>query len=238
VLRFELANVSISSRDRISARDGHPSRVLADRLARALGVESFELYLSSSWQGPLRAFPGDPPAIVGPTSLASLPELEQAFAIAHELARIAIGTVGLDDLPPADVDAVILGAIRAIDPEFPRTDGSATSDEAAEAFTAAFQRHLARKQRRRIEEILPTFSPKFDSSVLLAGARQTEIKAAYVLTGSLISSLDYLRRIDRALAAATDAAALIRHPFASTLFRFSITAEAFMHRRRVGTTWT
>ena len=68
ILRFELAGLGITSRDRIGTRDGHPIRLLAERIAAALGIEAFELYLSPTWQGAARVYPGDPPAIVGPTS--------------------------------------------------------------------------------------------------------------------------------------------------------------------------
>ncbi len=87
ILRFELSGLGVGSRDRLSPRDGHPTRVLADRIARALGIESFEIYLSASWQGAARVYPGDPPAIVGSTSFAELPEDEQLFALARLLTR-------------------------------------------------------------------------------------------------------------------------------------------------------
>src|SRR4029079_3792952 len=61
-LRFELSSLGVTSRERIGPRDGHPTRVLADRIGRALGIEAFELYLTPTWKGAARVYPGDPPA--------------------------------------------------------------------------------------------------------------------------------------------------------------------------------
>lgn len=238
ILQFDIANLPVTSRDRIGHRDPSPVRALLDRLAHALSIEVGDLYLSSQWNGPVRAFPGDPPILIGPTALTALPELEQAFALAEQLARIALGTVGLDELPPGEADGLIIAAIRFAVPHFATGELSDAREQTAANYAGSMQRFLGRKQRKPLEDIATNVTVSVDLNAQLAASRKSAVRVAYLLTGSLISSVDYLRRTELSLAKATDARALVQDKLANELFRFSITTEATTHRRRIGTTWS
>ena len=235
VLRFELANLNVSSRDRLNPRDNHPTRVLADRLARALGVEAFELYLSPSWQGAARVYPGDPPAIVGASTFADLPEPEQAFALARLLARTSLGLTWLDELPIDAVDGFLMASIRAVEPTFGAGELSAAREAMAQSFLAAVQKAIGRRQRKLLEEIAPTVVAGYDARTLSIGVRRSEYRLGYILSGDLVAAMDYLKRYDREISRAeADPRVLLQHPVTNELLRYALTPEAFAERRRVG----
>jgi tetratricopeptide (TPR) repeat protein len=238
ILRFELSGLGVTSRDRLGPRDGHPTRAIADRLAKALGIEAFELYLSASWQGAARVYPGDPPAIVGSTTFADLPDPEQVFALGRLLTRIALGPTWLDELQVDAVDGLFLAAIRAVDPPFGSGELSAAREAMAQSFTAAVQKAIGRRQKKLLEEILPTLTGAYDARAIAIGVRRSEYRIAYVLGGDLVSAVDYLRRFDREIGRASeDPRVLLQHPVTNELLRYALGAESFNERRRVGSVW-
>ncbi len=238
ILRFELSGLGVSSRDRLSPRDGHITRVLADRVARALGIESFEIYLSLSWQGAARVYPGDPPAIVGSTSFAELPEPEQIFALARLLTRVALGPTWLDELPVDAVDGIFLAAVRAVDPAFGSGEITAARDAMASSFVPAVQKAIGRRQKKQLEEIAPTVAADYDARAITIGVRRSEYRLAYLLGGDLVAAIDYLRRFDRDIGrSAEDPRLLLTHPVTNEMLRYALSVEAVAERRRAGAGW-
>ncbi|MEJ7735281.1 MAG: hypothetical protein WKG00_39610 [Polyangiaceae bacterium] len=237
-LRFELTNLGITSRDRVGPRDGHPTRALADKLARCLGVEAFELYLSPTWQGAARVYPGDPPAIVGPSSLAELPEPEQCFALARLVTRVALGLTWLDELSVEQVDGLLVAAVRTVEPNFGAGEIGPPREAHVQAFLGPVQKAIGRRQRKLLEEIAPTIPPGYDPRAFTIGVRRSEYRTAYVMSGDLVAAIDYLRRFDREIGRSTEEPrVLMAHPVTNELVRFALTAEAYAERRRVGTVW-
>lgn len=238
ILRFELGNIGVVSRDRLSPRDGHPTRVLAERLARALGLESFEIYLSPTWQGAARVYPGDPAAIVGSTSFADLPEPEQLYALGRLLTRVALGPTWLDELPVDAVDGLFLASVRAVEPTFAGGELTPSRESMAQSFLPAVQRAIGRRQKKQIEELLPTLLSNYDARAITIGVRRSEYRVAHVLGGDLVAAIDYLRRFDRDIGRSTeDPRVLLTHPVTNELLRYALSAESVAERRRVGTTW-
>ncbi len=238
ILRFELSGLGVGSRDRLSPRDGHPTRVLADRLARALGIESFEIYLSPSWQGAARVYPGDPPAIVGSTSFVELPEAEQTFALGRLLTRVALGPTWLDELPVDAVDGLFLAVMRAVEPSFGAGEIGAPREALAAQFLPAVQKAIGRRQRKLCEELLPTVPVHYDARAITIGVRRSEYRIAYVLGGDLVAAIDYLRRFDRDIGrSAEDPRLLLTHPVTNEMLRYALSAESVAERRRAGVSW-
>lgn len=238
-LRIELSSLGVSSRERIGPRDGHPTRFLAERLGRCIGVEEIELYLSPTWQGGARVFPGDPPAIIASTSFPDLPEPEQIFALSHLLTRVALGVTWLDELTVESADGLLLAALRAADPLFGVNELSPAREQAVQSFLGPVKSAIGRRQRKLLEEILPNATFNYDARAFLIGVRRSEYRSAYVMTGDLVCSVDYVRRFDRELARAAEAPrVLLQHPVTNELLRYAMTAEAFSERRRLGTVWS
>jgi tetratricopeptide (TPR) repeat protein len=235
-LRFEIGSLGVSSRDRIGPRDGHPTRALADRLARALGIEAFELYLTPTWKGAARVYPGDPPAIVGPTSFVELPEPEQIFGLSRLLTRAALGFTWLDELSIEAADGLLLAALRSAVPTFGTGELTAPREQTVQGFLGPVQKAIGRRQRKLLEEIAPSASAAYDARSLTIGVRRSEYRVAYILTGDLLCAVDYLRRYDREIArSAEEPRVLLQHPVTNELVRYALTAESYAERRRVGT---
>ena len=234
-LRIELTTFGIGSRDRVGPRDGHPTRALADRIARAIGVEAFELYLSPVWQGAARVYPGDPPAIIAASSFADLPEPEQLFALARLLVRVALGPTFLDELTPEALDGFLLASLRTVDAGFGAGELARPRELAAQGLIAHVQRAIGRRQKKLIEEIvLPVLLPGFDVRPFSLALRRTEYRAALLLSGDVIAAIDHLRRIEAARIP-DEARSLLKHPVTSELIRFALQPESPAERRRLGT---
>ena len=239
ILRFDLGTLGVTSRDRLGPRDGHPTRALADRVARALGIEAFEIYLSSSWQGAARVYPGDPPILVGPTTFAELPEPEQLFALGRLLTRVALGPTWLDELPVDAVDGLFIAALRSVDPAFGSGEISSSREQMAQQLLPAVQKAIGRRQRKQIEEIAPAITGNYDARSITIALRRSEYRTAYVLGGDLVAAIDYLRRFDREIARSADEPrVLLQHPVTNEMLRYALTVEACAERRRAGTSWS
>lgn len=235
-LRFEMGSLGVSSRERIGPRDGHPTRLLADRLARALGLEAFELYLTPTWKGAARAYPGDPPAIVGPTSFAELPEPEQLFGLSRLMVRAALGFSWLDELSIEAADGLLLAALRSVLPAFGSGELTPAREQAVQALLVPVQKAIGRRQRKLLEEIAPNASAAYDPRALNIGVRRSEYRIAYLMAGDLLAAVDYLRRFDREIGrSAEEPRVLLQHPVTNELLRYALTAEAYAERRRIGT---
>lgn len=237
-LRFELGALGISSRERIGPRDSHPTRHFADKIARCLGIESYELYLTPSWNGAIRVYPGDPPALVGPLLLAELSESEQMFALARLLMRTALGVTWLDEVSSEVADALLLSAVRCVIPQFGAGEISAQREQATQALLPAMQRAIGRRQRRALEDLVPALTSSWDFRSFSIGVRRSEYRTAYVLSGDLLGSLDYLKRFDADIGRAADNPRVyLQHPVTNELIRYALSAEGYTERRRVGTVW-
>jgi hypothetical protein len=238
-LRFELGTIGLSSRERIGSRDNNAVYRLVDRIAKCIGLESFELYLSPNWQGMPRVYPGDPPAIVAHPSIAELAEPEQAFSIGRLLVRATLGPVWLDELTPEAIDGLLVGALRAVDPTFGVRDIGPTREPVVQAFAAQVQRAMGRRQRKLLEEILPTATVNYDVRAFISAIRRGENRLGYLLSGDLIAAIDHLCRLDRDIArAAEDPRLVVMHPATSDLLRYALSAASYAERKRIGTVWT
>jgi tetratricopeptide (TPR) repeat protein len=246
-LRSDLTAVGVSSRDRISSRDRHPTRALLDRLARQLGVGEVELALTPGVTR-TRVLSQDVPWIVAPASLPELPEPAQAAALARVLARIAYGVPWLEELPAAHIDALLVAAARQVVAGYGgQGEGGHVSALVAQ-YDSALARGLARRQRRLLEELsthlaAPQSRPMAIDSFIGALVR-AELRATFVVTGDLLALIDDLCTTDATVRRATGSpgpqalSAVLEHPLAGDLVRFALTAEATALRRRVGATWT
>jgi hypothetical protein len=238
ILRFELGGLGVGSRERLGPRDAHPTRFLADRLARTLGIETYDLYLSPNWQGAMRVYPGDPPAIVGSTNFAELSEPEQLFALGRLLTRIALGPTWLDELPVDAVDGLYLAAMSSVDPSFGSGEVSASRDGMANSFLPAVQKAIGRRHKKLIEELGPNVPANYDTRAITIAIRRSEYRIAYVLSGDLVAAIDYLRRFDRDIGrSAEEPRLLLTHPVTNEMLRYALSAEGTAERLNLGVSW-
>ncbi|HYQ17586.1 MAG TPA: tetratricopeptide repeat protein, partial [Polyangiaceae bacterium] len=111
----ELERFGVSTRDRISAKSGHPLRALADRVANLFGVEEFDLYLYRAPGGTIDVEFSDPVSVLVPSGFAQLSEGEQVFLLARVMANISRSLHALRPSLPRAVDVWVEKAL-AIEP--------------------------------------------------------------------------------------------------------------------------
>jgi tetratricopeptide (TPR) repeat protein len=238
LLRFDLTSLGLGARDRLGPRDPHPLRQLADRIARAYGIDAYDLYLAPSWSGPLRLVPGEQPTLVAPAPLAEAPEMEQAFALAHIFARAMLGMVWLDNLQLDALDGLFLAALRTVQPSFGAGDVSPLRERATGTFGPVLPRLLGRRHKKALDEAAMHLPAAFDTRAFAAAVRTSEHRLAHLLTGAVVSAVDYMRRHDRDLdRAQNDPSLLLEHSLINDLLRYVLSAESHAERQRLGTAW-
>jgi len=246
MLRFDLAELGLSARDRIGPRGGHPTRVLFDRVARQLGVADVELAISTAVSG-ARVVAQDVPWVVVPESIVDQPEMTQVAVLASAMARIAYGVPWLDELPPRQIGALLVAAARQVVPGYGADTADALAAKAIAQNESAIARVLSRRQRRLLEDLAPHIAasqsrpPPIDT--LLGALSRAQLRVAFVVTGDLLTVAEQIRSLDATLQSATQSpgqealAAVLNHSLAGDVVRFALTPEATALRRRVGSTW-
>jgi hypothetical protein len=214
---------------------------------KALGIEGVELVLANT-VARTRVIAQDVPWIVVPRSLTELPEPTQLASMARALARVALSVPWLEELAPAHILAFLVACARQVAPTYGDADLEPPMAKLVAQFEPTVAKYIARKQRKNLEEIAQHLAfpqskpPAVD--VLLSAIARAELRAAYVLTGDLLATIDELRGLDSNFLHATETpgkgalGAVLEHPFAGDVVRFALTSEATALRRRVGATWT
>jgi hypothetical protein len=247
ILRTDLGELGISSRDRLTSRSGHPMRLVLDRVARQLGVGEVELALSSSVRR-MRVVAQDVPWIVVPAALAERPEMAQTATLARAAARIAYGVPWLEELPAVHIIALLVAAARQVVAGYPGDELGGPSKSLVAQSELAVVKALSRRQRKLLEELAPHIaSPQsrpMSADAFVDALTRAELRVAFVVTGDLLTMIDVVRPTDSALHKATEAhgpqalAAVLEDPLAGDVARFALTPEATALRRRVGSTWS
>ncbi|MEO7091705.1 MAG: tetratricopeptide repeat protein, partial [Polyangiales bacterium] len=223
----DIGAIGLSTRDRHTNRSTHPWRTLVDRAAHALGVGEVDLYVHDSPDQRMLVENFETPAIVVPSSLKALPELEIAFAIGRLVAKVATRTYLLDKLRPAELEEILLGAVGPYGGPIPRARAYEI-----EEIGKRIQKAVARKTRRQLEEIAPRVTA-FDPARFARAVDQGALRTSYLLTGDLTSALDHLRRYEEVAVSELGRA----ETTTGDLIRFALTADASTLRRRLGTSW-
>ncbi|MBI2390005.1 MAG: hypothetical protein HYV09_10480 [Deltaproteobacteria bacterium] len=222
-----LSELGVTSRDRHGPRSSHPLRALADRAAQALGVASFELWVHDAPDQRILVENGDPPALVVPRSLETLPELEIAFALGRLLAKVATRTWLCDKLAPEDLEDLLYAAVGPFGGVAPRLRAGEVDE-----LSRRVQKAISRRARRQLEEAAPRLV-QVDGARFARSVDQGAIRTAYLLTGDVTSAIDHLRRLDERAMHDLGAETPI-----GDLVRFALSADASTFRRRLGTTWS
>ncbi len=245
MLRSDVSELGISSRDRVSARSGHPTRALLDRLMRMLGLSDVELVITPNVPR-TRVLTQDVPWVVVPTSLCDLPEMAQLASIGRALARIAFGVPWLEELPGPHIEALLVASARLVMPTYAR-DLDLSTEPLIAQYEGPVAKSIARRQRKLLDELQahltsPHGRPMIVTHFVAALARG-ELRTAYVLTGDLLATIDDVRGADAGLLRATEQpgrtalSAALEHPYAGDVARFAVTPEAAALKRRMSTAW-
>ncbi|OJY29739.1 MAG: hypothetical protein BGO98_48865 [Myxococcales bacterium 68-20] len=258
LLRADISEIGITARDRIGKRSGNPTRLLLDRIAKALGIGDVELVVTPNVSR-TRVLAQDGIWVVVPKALTELPEPTQLASMGRALARVALNVPWLEELPPPHIEAMLVAAARAVNPAYGKDDVDVLSLKLVMQYEPNLAKELSRKQKQALEKLVPLMNatgPGFGGApgagqggrlipidVLIGALARAELRIAYLLTGDVLATIDELRGLDSAFLQATESAgrgsvaAVLDHPFAGDVVRFALTPEATALRRRVGSTW-
>lgn len=190
-----LERFGLTSRDKVTSRTMHASRIVAERIARIFGVSEFDLYPATSYEGPLAVVLSDPVGIVLPASFAARSDAEQNFLLARPLANIARRLHVVDALPGADL-ALYLGAVgRNADATFlpPGLD-----EAALDTLTKRVAKSVSWLSRGRVEDVARAYAQAgpVDAQEFGRRVRLTAARAALLVSDDVVSTVQLLRRTE------------------------------------------
>ncbi|HVV48639.1 MAG TPA: hypothetical protein VHO06_03185, partial [Polyangia bacterium] len=151
---------------------GTAPRPLFDAVAAELGVGDFELYVkdlpAAAGPIPLRAEPGNPPALVIGAALGELGPAAMRFAAARALRLTATHLDALLAVPPEEAGALLVAIVRQFVPDFqhPEVREALVAAEAARA-----ERAIPRKLKPQLMPFAVESAGPFDLAALLAAVR-------------------------------------------------------------------
>jgi hypothetical protein len=245
VLRANLADVGVSSRDRITARSGHPLRVPFDRAMVAFGLEEVELVVSAAVDK-VRVIAQDAPWVVVPLSLGELPQEVQVAAFARAAGRILVGVPWLGELSETSILAWLIAVARQVDPTYGDDDRDNWPPDTWK-YEPLVAKAIGRKQKKLLDELTPHLQAKEgrkpDMAVFVRALTQCEVRAAYVVSGDLSATARMVAldepTLKKALARPGPAAlgSLLTHPILGDTVRFALAPESTIFRKRLGSAW-
>jgi tetratricopeptide (TPR) repeat protein len=237
----------VAARDRIPPTSGHPLIAMVSRLAGMLGIPRLDIALSDRGVSP-RVVSQDAPWLVVPASLLGRPDAVQAAMLVVPLVRVALGVPWIAEVRGPALFALFCGAARLVVPGYAADlDGEhlALADETARRLA----RTLGRRQKRALAELAPALgatkaATPAELQSLELGVRSTELRAAFVVTGDLLATVEALRALDPDLAHATTRfgrsalSAVLTHAVASDLVRFALAPSTTALRWHARTLWS
>ncbi len=245
-LRTNPGELGLSARDRIGHRSGHPLRVPFERLMRTLHLEGLELLVSDQ-VATARVFVQDTPWIVFPQKLVDRPESSQVAALARAMTRVALGVPWIEEMPPAHALAYLVAVARQGGaPGFAADLRDRQVLDVLLDYEPRVAHGIGRRQRKQVSEMAhhlesaraPTLA-EVEATIL--AVTRAEVRAAFLLTGDLMATLDEVRATDAALARVpfdiSGLAATWAHPLAGDVARYALAREATALRFRLGTAW-
>ena len=245
VLRANLAELGVTSRDRVGSRSPHPLRAPFDRAMGALGLDDVELVVSTAVDR-VRVIAQDGPWMLVPASLGELPEPVQIAALGRAGGRILLGVPWLLELSESGVLGWLIAVARQVDPGYGDDERDSWPSDTLR-YEPLVGRAIGRKQKKVLEELIPHLQKKEgrrpDMALFIRALLQCEARTAYLVSGDLGATARAFGLDDaglrKAIAKPGPAAltALMTHPILGDTARFALTPEATALRRRLGASW-
>ena len=185
----------LSSRDRIAPRAQNPNRAWLDKALSLFGCEA-DLYFYRGSEARVIVENSAPPAILLPESSLQMIAAERLYLLARGVAKIALSAQLTDKFAPHDLTMLTYAGLwavghHAILPQNGGTTGYAIPDP--DDASKRIARVLSRKARKMIEDVAPAFTG-WDVREYLTIVERAIDRIAFVLTGNLGVSIDYIRK--------------------------------------------
>jgi len=180
----ELESYGLATRDRLPTEANHPLREITNRIAAALDIRSFDLFLHRVRNRGITVEFGAHPAVLVPATVMEKDPCTQTFLLAQPMTQIARGYHAIEKLTPRELDVLLASAARTVKPDF---GSGLTSEEFLDEQTRRLQRAIPRRDRRLVREAALAYSQakrvKFDRWV--NAAHRTAIRTALLLCDDL-----------------------------------------------------
>jgi tetratricopeptide (TPR) repeat protein len=199
---MSLDDWGVTKADRLGPRSEDPVRALAVRVGAILGLpDGFDIYLVRTGTTQVEVDASQPPAVLVPPTLASLPRQEAFLQLGRQLGRIRAGTHAALRVPVKDLGLLVAAGVRTVFPDYGR---GALPEERLNDVSQKIARALPRRYRRAFEQAALSFRDGgvFDSDRWRAGLMHTGHRAALVASGDVLGAFEHIARQDRRMSAA------------------------------------
>ena len=180
----ELESYGLATRDRLPTEANHPLREIANRIAAALDVRHFDLFLHRIRNRGITIEFGTHPAVLVPATIMEKDPSTQAFLLTQPMTQIARGYHAVEKLTPRELDVLLASAARTVKPDF---GSGLTSEEFLDEQTRRLQRAIPRRDRKLVRDAALAYSQakrvKFDRWV--NAAHRTALRAALLVCDDL-----------------------------------------------------
>jgi tetratricopeptide (TPR) repeat protein len=180
----ELESYGLATRDRLPTEANHPLRDIANRLAAALDIRHFDLFLHRVRNRGIGIEFGPHPAVLAPATIMEKDPATQTYLLAQPMIQVARGYHAVAKLTPRELDVLLASAARIVKPDF---GSGLTSEEFLNEQTKRLQRAIPRRDRKQVREAAFAYSQakrvKFDRWV--NAAHRTATRAALLLSDDL-----------------------------------------------------
>jgi tetratricopeptide (TPR) repeat protein len=233
--RTDLEAYGLSPRDRITSRQGHPLRAVADRIAAIAGVSEFDLFVHRVRTRGVAVELLSPPALLVPAWLADLTESQQVFLLARPLVAIARQLHAVEKLTPRELEVLLASAARGVVPGY---GAGLTSEEDLESQAKRLPKALSRRSRKVAEQLARQYveAPRLDFASWAADLSTIATRLAALLSDDLPGCVEAMQRNERELSGLTGSALVLRSPDISDLMKFWLSESAMAIRARLGMT--
>ena len=188
----ELESYGLATRDRLPTEANHPLREIANRIAAALDVRNFDLFLHRIRNRGITVEFGAHPAVLVPATIMEQEPTTQAFLLAQPMTHIARGYHAVEKLTPRELDVLLASAARTVKPDF---GSGLTSEEFLNEQTRRLQRAIPRRDRKLVRDTALAYSQakrvKFDRWV--KAANRTALRAALLVCDDLAPLVQEVR---------------------------------------------
>jgi tetratricopeptide (TPR) repeat protein len=188
----ELESYGLATRDRLATEANHPLREIANRIAAALDVRNFDLFLHRIRNRGITVEFGAHPAVLVPATIMEQEPATQAFLLAQPMTQIARGYHAIEKLTPRELDVLLASAARTVKPDF---GSGLTSEEFLNEQTRRLQRAIPRRDRKLVRDTALAYSQakrvKFDRWV--NAANRTALRAALLVCDDLAPLVQEVR---------------------------------------------
>ncbi len=228
----ELARYGVTTRERITARSGHPLRNVSDRVAAIFGIADHQLFEQPGGLGVIAVEFTEPVSLIVPSFVAGLPEPQRVFLVARVMASVARRVPAIHRLSAEEIELFVTGTAAAV--------GVTMPTQLDPGLVAELGRKIARLLARRTRRSLEDRAPALVSSVArgfgewMHQALVTAARAAMVVTDDLPGSVELVRRLEGDLSGRSAAESAAGMRIAEDLLRFWVSEPAFRLRRRLG----